>query len=194
MENKEELVTQFLEHLRKTVFVRSTNSVTLETEELNPAIEDREETVLIDGEWDKQDIIAALTLADKQGYMRAKVEGVDENTSDGYHTFKELYDFRRAYNATLFNEWASQGKYNVHKSQRHGDGELCFGRDDYFIVMATTPFGQISNHYPISDWDLFKCEAREKADVWDGHTSKDVEQRLLLASQAHNAISKLKEI
>lgn len=26
-----------------------------------------------------------------------------DNLSDGYHTFKELYDFRREYNAALVN-------------------------------------------------------------------------------------------
>ncbi len=104
---------------------------------------------------------------------------VTENTSDGYHTFKELYDFRLLYNAHLFNEWSEQGKYDVHKSQRHNDGELCFGRDDYFIVVATLPAGQISNHYPMSDWNLFKCEAVEKAKAaWDGHSSQDVANRL----------------
>jgi len=104
---------------------------------------------------------------------------VTENTSDGYHTFKELYEFRLLYNAALFNEWAAQGKYDVHKSQRHFDGELCFGRDDYFVVVATLPTGQISNHYPMTDWDLFRCEAVEKAKAqWDGHTSQDVAKRL----------------
>lgn len=104
---------------------------------------------------------------------------IDENTSDGYHTFKDLYEFRLLYNAHLFNEWAKQGMYDVHKSQRHADGELCFGRADYFVVVATLPTGQISNHYPMSDWDLFKCEAVEKAkQIWDGHTSQDVVSRL----------------
>ena len=112
----------------------------------------------------------------------AKEREVDENTSDGYHTFKELYEFRLLYNAHLFNEWAAQGKYDVHKSQRHNDGELCFGRDDYFVVVATLPTGQISNHYPMTDWDLFKCEAVEKAKAqWDGHTSQDVANRLRAA-------------
>ena len=27
--------------------------------------------------------------------------------SDGYHTFDELYEFRKVYNAALFNEWAN---------------------------------------------------------------------------------------
>lgn len=98
-------------------------------------------------------------------------------TSDGYHTFNELYEFRKVYNAVLFNEWASQGKYNIHKSKRHHDGEECFG-GGWFIVMAQLPTGQISNHYELTDWDLFKCEEREKADEWDGHTAQDVAVRL----------------
>jgi len=110
---------------------------------------------------------------------REEVVEVTEDTSDGYHTFRELYEFRLLYNAHLFNEWAKQGMYDVHKSQRHADGELCFGRDDYFIVVATLPTGQISNHYPMCDWDLFQCEAVEKAKhEWDGHTSHDVANRL----------------
>ena len=43
--------------------------------------------------------------------------------SDGYHTFNELYDFRREYNAALVNS----GVWKAHKSYRHHDGELCFG-------------------------------------------------------------------
>jgi hypothetical protein len=111
-------------------------------------------------------------------------EVVDENTSDGYHTFKELYEFRKLYNATLFNEWARQGKYQVHKSYRHGDGLLAFG-GGWFVVMATLPSGQISNHYELKDWDLFVCEEREKADQWDGHTPQDVLTRL----ESHTAIN-----
>ena len=102
---------------------------------------------------------------------------IDENTSDGYHTFKELYEFRKVYNAALFNEWATQGKFNVHKSKKHSDGEDCFG-GGWFIVMATLPSGQISNHYELEDWDLFQCEEREKAEEWDGHTAQDVLERL----------------
>lgn len=101
---------------------------------------------------------------------------IDENTSDGYHTFKELYEFRKLYNAAFFNEIPVTFA-NVHKSKRHHDGEECFG-GGWFIVMATLPTGQISNHYELKDWDLFKCEERERADEWDGHTAKDVADRL----------------
>lgn len=93
--------------------------------------------------------------------------------SDGYHTFNELYDFRREYNAALVNT----GVWKAHKSHRHHDGELCFG-GGWFIVMIETPFGQISNHYEDKYWDEFHCEEKETADEWDGHTEKDVLERL----------------
>lgn len=114
-----------------------------------------------------------------------------DNISDGFHTFKELYEFRKVFNAALFNEWAKQKgfddginyyyelpKYDVHKSWKHHDGELCFG-GGWFIVVAVLPTGQISNHYEEKDWDLFKIPAIEKAKYeFDGHTPEDVLKRL----------------
>lgn len=114
-----------------------------------------------------------------------------ELTSDGYHSFKELYEFRKLYNAALFNEWGKhvvqdtetgeyipKPQYDVHKSWRHNDGELCFG-GGWFIVVAVLPTGQISNHYEAQYWDLFKIPEAEKALYpFDGHTSQDVLQRL----------------
>ena len=126
---------------------------------------------------------------------------VTENTSDGYHTFKELYEFRKAYNVALFNEWAKQTtssrkfittstglkeieqtvnyKYNVHKSWNHYEGDLCFG-GGWFIVVAILPEGQISNHYKAEDWDLFNIPSTPKALFpFDGHKGQDVIERLL---------------
>lgn len=118
-----------------------------------------------------------ITQINKQIELLTESDGDKGDISDGYHTFNELYEFRKLYNACLFNEWFKDSKYNVHKSYKHHDGELCFG-GGWFIVSATTPFGQISNHYENKDWDLFHCEIREKADEWDGHTAKDVVERL----------------
>ena len=123
-----------------------------------------------------------------------------KNISDGWHTFGELYEFRKVYNAALFNEWAKNydpdysgifksdfpnyskiGKhYNVHKSWKHNDGEYCFGVEkESFIVSAKLPTGLISNHYKAKDWDLFKVPETEKALFpFDGHTGKDVLERI----------------
>jgi hypothetical protein len=96
---------------------------------------------------------------------------------DGYHTLDELYAFRKYLAAALVNEWDKQGLYDVHKSKRHHDGELCFG-GGWFIVMATLPTGQISFHFEDKDWDLFTCFGTANCDKWDGHTPQDVLVRL----------------
>lgn len=103
---------------------------------------------------------------------------VISSVSDGYHTFDELYEQRMVYNAVLFNEWAKTGKYNVHKSTRHNDGELCFG-GGWFIVVALLPSGLVSNHYSMEFWDLFKIPEYEKSIFeFDDHTPVAVIKRL----------------
>lgn len=119
-----------------------------------------------------------MNLNQTNKLVQELIDSDKELVSDGYHTFKELYEFRKTYNAALFNEWASQGKYTVHKSLRHSDGELCFG-GGWFIVVAELPTGQISNHYEIKDWNLFKIPEVGKAlNPFDGHTSDDVVERI----------------
>jgi len=119
---------------------------------------------------------------------------ITEETSDGFHTFKELYNVRMALNAALFNQWAAtyERKWNeekgcfetlpindVHKSWRHNTGELCFG-GGWFIVCAKTPYGQISFHYPASEWEYFNIPEVENAKhKFDGHTTEQVISRLL---------------
>ena len=98
--------------------------------------------------------------------------------SDGYHTFNELYEYRLLYNASMFNELAKQGLYDVHKSRKHSDGKYPFDNPNWFIVMAELPTGQISNHYEMKDWVLFDIPEKEVANVWDGHSPKDVTERL----------------
>jgi hypothetical protein len=110
--------------------------------------------------------------------------GDSGEVSDGYHTFDELYEFRKLYNAGFFNMLAQSDKghltavpYNVHKSYKHSDGELCFG-GGWFIVTAYLNGKQISNHYENDDWDLFDVNVQETADKWDGHTPEQVVERL----------------
>ena len=114
----------------------------------------------------------------KQSVLTIPSGGIGE-VSDGYHTFNELYEFRKLYNACLLNEWARQNKFGIHKSRKHSDGEECFG-GGWFIVVAVLPTGQISNHYKVEDWDLFKIPEKAEALVeFDGHTTDDVITRLL---------------
>lgn len=113
------------------------------------------------------------------GYQQAaKDMEVTGSTSDGYHTFDELYEFRKMYNAALFNEWAFQCKFNVHKSKKHNDGEDCFG-GGWFIVVALLPKSQITNYYKLEDWDLFNVPEYDKALFeYDGHNGLDTIERL----------------
>lgn len=98
--------------------------------------------------------------------------------SDGFHTFDELYQFRMLYNAALFNEWAQAGKYYVHKSRQHHDGDKCFG-GGWFIVVAVLPDGQITNHYEDRHWGIFNIPEYPKALFeYDGHTAEDTASRL----------------
>jgi hypothetical protein len=108
-----------------------------------------------------------------------KIKNIAE-FSDGYHTFEELYEFRKLYNANLFNEWTKRSDIEVYKSRRNFYGEYCFNDENWFIVVAVLPNGkQISNHYEMKDWDLFKIPEyfKEKYE-FDGYTPKDVLERL----------------
>ena len=117
---------------------------------------------------------AKLELIDILVWLDTLQEQDMGEVSDGYHTFNELYYYRMLYNAAFFNllprEW-------VHKSKRHHTGEECFG-GGWFIVIANLPTGQISNHYELKDWDLFKVPEKEFADEWDGHTPQEAAERL----------------
>ena len=125
-------------------------------------------------------IIANGYKWDTETWALEKLEDIEDkgNISDGYHTFNELYEYRLLYNASLFNELAKQGLYDVHKSKKHSDGTIPFGDENWFIVMAELPTGQISNHYEMRDWDLFNVPEKEKANPYDGHSLQDVVKRL----------------
>lgn len=102
---------------------------------------------------------------------------VDGSTSDGYHTFDELYHYRMLYNAAFVNTESMEG--HAHKSLRHSDGKLCFN-GGWFVVVMELPTGQITNHYRLTEtnWDLFKIEERTVAAEYDGHTPEEAANRL----------------
>lgn len=106
--------------------------------------------------------------------------------SDGYHTFNELYDYRMALNAALFNEWQFSDNITVCKSKKHSDGELVFG-GEWFIVVAELPTGQISFHYEEKHWDLFNIPEVELSPTYDGHTPQEALERLIeFVKQGHD--------
>lgn len=103
-----------------------------------------------------------------------------EEISDGYHTFKELYRYRMLYNAHAALGWQAVG-IPVVRSRRHHDGEPCFD-GEYFIVVATLPTGQVSNHYKLKHWDVFDGILQAaRAPEWDGHTPAEAADRIARA-------------
>lgn len=107
---------------------------------------------------------------------------VTGSTSDGFHTFDELYEFRMLYHAAFVGAMSGISKVmglpNLSvKSLQHSDGEKCFG-GGWFIVVTNLPTGQISNHYEVKHWGLFDIPAADTPFAFDGHTSEDVVTRL----------------
>ena len=109
--------------------------------------------------------------------------------SDGYHTFNELYHQR----AVLFAALVKAYKSRAWKSWRHSDGELPFGKEDYFIVGIDTPEGSYTYHYHGEYWDIFDCQELPFGKEWDGHTDKDVTRLLSLPVDAVDASGATKE-
>lgn len=92
---------------------------------------------------------------------------VDGGTSDGYHTFDELYHHRMMLFAVICNTY----KNKAWKSWKHDDGTMY---DDYFIVGVETPEGQYTYHYHKDFWYLFEVYQMELAPKWDGHKPEDI--------------------
>ena len=93
-------------------------------------------------------------------------------TSDGYHTFNELYHHR----AVLFSVIVKAFPERAWKSRQHHDGTMYSGM---FIVGIDTPEGQASYHYDIDPyWDMFECRELERAPEWDGHTPAQAIERI----------------
>lgn len=97
---------------------------------------------------------------------------IDGDTSDGYHTFNELYHHR----AVLFSVIVKAFSDKAWKSLRHHDGTMYEGM---FIVGIDTPDGQATYHYDIDPyWDMFECRELERAPEWDGHTPAQAIERI----------------
>ena len=97
---------------------------------------------------------------------------IDGDTSDGYHTFNELYHHR----AVLFSVIVKAFPEQAWKSRKHHDGTMY---DGMFIVGIDTPQGQATYHYDIDPyWKMFECQELECAPEWDGHTPAEAIARI----------------
>lgn len=96
---------------------------------------------------------------------------VTGSTSDGFHTFDELYHHR----AVLFSVIVAMFRGLSWKSLHHHDGTMY---DGMFIVGIDTPAGTATYHYDVEPyWDMFSCRVLDRAPEWDGHTPDDAIER-----------------
>lgn len=110
-----------------------------------------------------------------EAWNSRKVSGT---TSDGFHTFNELYHHR----AILFSVIVSRFPELAWKSKKHATGDMYEGM---FIAGINTPDGPATYHFDIDPyWNMLKCKELELAPKWDGHSP----------DQAIERISKLAEV
>jgi len=104
--------------------------------------------------------------------------GEHEQVSDGYHTFGELYDHRRALTAVLAGMAATAGDSWRSKAHHPDDSPMFPG--GYFIVGINLPTGMITYHYKLKHWNDFgSVPELEHAPKWDGATPADTVTRCL---------------
>jgi hypothetical protein len=130
-------------------------------------------------------------MSDKIFYLYT--EGQDrfpmqaDDVGDGHHTMSELYEHRFALFTALIKAYDSiitpLGPTSVYcwKSRYHHDGTMF---DEWFIAGISKrnldrTETHITYHLPKEWWDKLSCIEIMAAPIWDGHTSKDVIQRLL---------------
>lgn len=99
-----------------------------------------------------------------------------QDTSDGYHTFEELYEHRMA----LFSVICNTYKDKAWKSKLHSDNTMY---ENFFIVGITTDEGNYTYHYRLEFWDRFQIKELKNAPEWDGHNPNDYTRLFTLVEE-----------
>lgn len=137
---------------------------------------------MIDADKLKSELFDADWMMDNDEHMVEKIVErqptvdaepfITGETSDGYHTFNELYHHR----AVLFSVIVKAFPEKAWKARKHHDGTMY---DGMFIVGIETPYGQATYHYDMEPyWDMFYCKEIECAPEWDGHTPEQAIARI----------------
>lgn len=109
------------------------------------------------------------------------------STSDGYHTFDELYEHRHR----LFLLLMKAHSERAWASRKHSDGTSIEG---WFLAGMTLRDGhQVSYHLPDRLWGRVERLGVTTDDPpeWDGHTSDDVLKRLEAEFDRHGTMMRL---
>jgi len=111
--------------------------------------------------WGKLSI--ALSQAFDEG--RRAALPVTGETSDGYHTFNELYDHRCLLFINLCLCQPTKAYWRPHY-------------EEWPLIGLETTAGQVTYHVPEKYLPLFKDKINEGGPEWDGHTASQVVDRL----------------
>lgn len=157
----------------KPIAVRDILLAVSEVNQMMAAFVQQNDTAWVDGRLTKA--LAALDdlLADLGGDL--------QNVSDGYHTFRELYEHRISLFIALTYVMGNgyQGQTKIWRSRLHSDGSSLEG---WFVMGIGFLAGrQITYHLPMDRWDevdFRNMETLERAPNFDGHSSADVLVRL----------------
>lgn len=128
--------------------------------------------------WEKRRTATAerLKIENTQNAVLSLPSEKRELISDGYHTFKELYDHRIEIFIALCREINQHSPFKVWKTRLHSDGSSFEG---WFVLGIGYEKGeQITYHLPLSRWHDCDCVDLERAPEFDGHSSSDVLERL----------------
>jgi hypothetical protein len=126
------------------------------------------------------------------GYDFAKREPASKDTSDGHHTFRELYRHRHALFLALLSQVTIDN--DAWYSLKHADGSMF---DDFFVAGMDVRTGyktweMVTYHLPLEYLPLVQAmanvECKQFAPPWDGHTPADVVDRLT-RSAGHGAVA-----
>ena len=121
------------------------------------------------------DIVKHNKLTNEINTTIERLDGDTGNISDGYHTFDELYYHR----CVLFSIICNQNDIVAWKSKKHYTGDMYKGM---FIVGVETPYGQVTYHYDLKYWDMFKVQELAFAPEWDGSSPSDCIERMRIWS------------
>lgn len=125
------------------------------------------------------DVIKDIKYRLKQAFLAGHsfaLRPIDGSTSDGYHTFDELYEHRILLYLMCVETGAFKASYVV---EDHFDG--------WDLIVAFTPgnYQQISYHVPNRYRPIYKKAPRktkeEQEKLFDGHDSKLVAHRIEMA-------------
>ena len=108
-----------------------------------------------------------------------------EDTSDGFHTFRELYDHRMALTLAFFRALDNDVELRTGdmpwRSRLHHDGQRPYDGGWFVVGVTLQGPGQITYHYEDRHWEAFDLPGMrtlDRAPAWDGHTPGEVVNRL----------------